>query len=494
MYTGSGFSDWEIGDITVIFHQDTYHLFHLIIPNHDYIAHAVSKDGISWKRTKNALFVGDPGSWDDDMLWTMDVVKRGDTFCMFYTGLKRQDKGRVSRIGMAVSKDLIHWQKIDAPPFPISPKGAYYESEDNNPRGWLSFRDPYYLKHNNDDYLLVCTRAAQGPVSRRGCVGLIALHQTIAELKEPLLTPMVYDDVECPCYFELNGTHYLVGSIREDIKIRYWYSLNFEGPYQSFHADVLMPQGNYAARIVKDGSHLLVYNFFFLHGNVSSLRVLPPPKEIDTDERGRLMLRSFYKWNEMADELPDFQPSPVEPLLKNPTAGFEATNGELMLSCKSGYEIFALEKPCADFIWEGQITCNGLGKFGIVCDMDNSANGYFISFDIAHGLAQIRAWGFNPENNKSNFIFNNLQANVFSVRSEKSLQFKLIRFGHYIELSIDTIVKLTLVDYTYSGRLLGFYTAGATMTIMNQVFKSLPAPADEYGSQEGASLSIPEGI
>ena len=50
-------------------------LFHLIIPNHDYIAHAVSKDGISWKRVKNALFVGDPGEWDDDMLWTMHVCE-----------------------------------------------------------------------------------------------------------------------------------------------------------------------------------------------------------------------------------------------------------------------------------------------------------------------------------------------------------------------------------------------------------------------------------
>ena len=76
MYSGSGFSDWEIGDITVIIHEGIYHLFHLIIPNHDYIAHAVSADGISWKRVKNALFVGDPGEWDDDMLWTMHVCEK----------------------------------------------------------------------------------------------------------------------------------------------------------------------------------------------------------------------------------------------------------------------------------------------------------------------------------------------------------------------------------------------------------------------------------
>jgi beta-fructofuranosidase len=80
MYSGSGYSDWEIGDITVIIDNGVYHLFHLIIPNHDYIAHAVSSDGISWKRVKNPLFFGHTGEWDEDMLWTMHVVKKGERF------------------------------------------------------------------------------------------------------------------------------------------------------------------------------------------------------------------------------------------------------------------------------------------------------------------------------------------------------------------------------------------------------------------------------
>ena len=80
MYSGAGFSDWEIGDITVYIHNGEYHLFHLIIPNHDYIAHATSKDGLAWRRTKNAIFVGDPGEWDDDMLWTMHVFSNENKF------------------------------------------------------------------------------------------------------------------------------------------------------------------------------------------------------------------------------------------------------------------------------------------------------------------------------------------------------------------------------------------------------------------------------
>ena len=92
MYAGSGYNDWEIGDIDVVVNEGVYHLFHLIIPNHDYIAHAISYDGISWSRVKNALFVGDPGEWDDDMLWTMHVSKKGNQFLLFYTGLQRKDR------------------------------------------------------------------------------------------------------------------------------------------------------------------------------------------------------------------------------------------------------------------------------------------------------------------------------------------------------------------------------------------------------------------
>ena len=100
----------------------------------------------------------------------------------------------------------------------------------------------------------------------------------IVELMPPLLYPMVYDDIECPCVFELNGRFYLIGSIREDIKVRYWFAPEFFGEYHSFHADVLLPQGNYAARIVQDGEHLLVYNFFYAYGKIDALACIAAAK------------------------------------------------------------------------------------------------------------------------------------------------------------------------------------------------------------------------
>ncbi|MEO6639362.1 MAG: glycosyl hydrolase family 32 [Ginsengibacter sp.] len=492
MYSGSGFSDWEIGDITVIKHEGVYHLFHLIIPNHDYIAHATSKDGISWKRVNNALFVGEPGEWDDDMLWTMDVCRvaakgEGKGFEMYYTGLQRRDRGVISRIGLAESGDLIKWKKNPKNIYPIEPKGVYYEAADTNPRKWLSFRDPFRYEYNGEVYLLVCARAITGPVSRRGCVGVVKITNNVVELMPPLLYPMVYDDIECPCVFELKGTYYLLGSIREDIKVRYWFAPDFFGEYHSFHADVLLPQGNYAARIIQDGDHLLVYNFFYAYGKIDALRVLPPPKELDTDSNKRLVLKSYYRWEQMATKtLHQNEIGELRHLLSNPTASSNIEPGKWTCGSRSGYEVFCFQKPSPGFIWEGLLTVEGMGKLGLVCDIDEDANGYYISFDVNNGLVQIRSWGFNEANNRQNFIFTDIQSGIFSMKEKDSFRFKLIRYGNYIELSIDGEVKLTLMDYAYSGAGLGIYSASSVISLQHSTMKLLPEPEEEYASQEEA--------
>ncbi len=487
MYSGSGFSEWEIGDITVIIHEGVYHLFHLIIPNHDYIAHAISKDGISWKRVNNALFVGEPGEWDDDMLWTMDVCQTEDEFKMYYTGLQRKDRGVISRIGLAESKDLIKWEKNRKNIFPIEPKGIYYETKNTNPRKWLSFRDPFRYEYHGDVYLLLCARSITGPVSRRGCVGIVKITNDVIELMPPLLYPMMYDDIECPCVFELHGKYYVIGSIREDVKVRYWFAPDFFGEYHSFHGDVLLPQGNYAARIVRDGDHLLVYNFFYAYGEINALRVLPPPKELGTDKAGRLLLKSYYRWDQMVTTtFKQSEMGEVEHLLSNPTASSAIEPVKWTCRSRSGYEIFCFQKPSAGFIWEGLLTVEGMGKLGLVSDIDKLGNGYFISFNVSNGLLQIRAWGFSPLNVRKNFIFTDIQSGVFNIDGKNSFHFRLIRYGNYIELSIDGVVKLTLMDYTYSGTGIGLYSASSVISLQNSIIKVLPDPEGEYASQEEA--------
>jgi len=487
MYTGSGFSDWEIGDITVIIHNSKYHLFHLIIPNHDYIAHAVSDDGISWKRVKNALFVGHPGEWDDDMLWTMHVCAIGETFEMYYTGLQRKDRGVISRIGYAESKDLVDWVKNSKNIYPVEPKGIYYETSTSNPRTWLSFRDPFKFEYKGDVYLLLGARTIKGPISRRGCVGIVKITSDLVQLMPPLFYPRMYDDVECPCVFEMNNKFYLIGSIREDIKVRYRVADDFFGNYTSFPSDVLLPVGNYAARIVQDGEHLLIYNFFYAFGKIDALRVLPPPKQLETDPGGRLLLKTYYRWKLMIlYSLNQNELGNVYSILNNDTAFSEIQNDKWTVGTSSGYELFCFTKPSASFIWEGVLTAEGNGKFGLLSDLDNEGDGYYMSFNVLNGQAVIRAWGFNPVNARQNFIFNEIQKGFFNVPSDNSISFRLIRFGRYIELSIQNIVVLTLIDYMYSGNNLGIYACSGQVNLRHSVLSILPDPVEEYAGQEEA--------
>lgn len=493
MYSGSGYSDWEIGDVEVIVADGVYHLFHLIIPNHDYIAHAVSTDGISWRRIKNALFVGDPGDWDDDMIWTMDVYDEDDRYVMYYTGLQRKDRGVVQRIGLATSRDLINWEKSDGDEFPLESFAPHYEDLHNNPRDWLSFRDPFRFDHGKDKYLLFCGRQGLGPISRRGCVGLMKAIGNKFELQKPLFAPFAYDDIECPCVVKMNGFYYLIGSLREDIKVRYWFSPEFLNEYHTFHDNVLLPQGNYAARVVYDGDHVLIYNFYYIGNNVNTLRVLPPPKELSIDKKGRLLLRSFYRWDEKIERTITQDAFPQPSLLfSNPTAIITQNSKQWLMECRSGHELFCIAKPSQSYIWEGSLRLEGMGKCGLVIDADEDGNGYFISIDYVYGLLQIRSWGFNELDTQQNFIFETLQTNNFTPPEDHIVNFKLIRYGNYIELSIDGIVKLTLIDYRYSGSLIGLYSSSSVISLQSSSLSSLSDPENEYAAQETQAKRIQE--
>jgi len=96
---------------------------------------------------------------------------------------------------------------------------------------------------------------------------------------------------------------------------------------------------------------------------------------------------------------------------------------------------------------------------------------------------EITAWGFNPLNNRENYIYNNLHTGSFLINENKSIRFRLIRYGSYIELSIDGVVKLTLIDYTYCGTGIGLYSASSVLSLQEIILKVLPDPEEEYASQ-----------
>ena len=468
MYASHGFLRSDIGDVDIVYHDGLYHLFHLILPNHDFIAHAVSEDALNWRRVTNALFVAEPGEWDDDMLWTMHVSPDPDNkgqWRMFYTGLSRSEYGRVQRVGLARSKDLYHWERDDSGAYPVQATGSHYETSIDEGRHWVSFRDPFFFHdpETKERYLLTAARVKQGPVIRRGCVGLAReVEPDKFEMLPPLHQPRLYDDIEVPNLFQLDGRYFLLGSIREDTKVHYWHADQITGPYENYFDNVLLPRGNYAARICRDGERILLFNFFAKEETIAGRpivrKLLPPPKELATDPTGRLRLKSFNKFDDFVTGHTEVHNADkLDRLFGNPHAKSEQNEDAMRLSCTSGYEAFLLPGDYQDMRIHATVGLLGNGKCGLVIRVDDDGNGYYLSLDLIKGLAQLRAWGENgAQEHDRAFDYQQLQAGHFVNIDRGPWEIEVVAYGMYLEVSINGYVTLSLVDDTFHAGRCGF--------------------------------------
>lgn len=485
MYAGFGFHSSEIGDVDVLWHDGLFHLFHLVLPNHDYIAHAVSDDGLTWRRVENALFIADPGHWDDDMLWTMHVSPHPTDearWRMFYTGLSMGEKGRVQRVGAACSSDLFSWERVDNG-YPLEVDPTHYEHRVDTGRNWVSFRDPYYVRVGSEGYLLASARVDHGPLIRRGCVALAReTGSDVFEFLPPLYHPARYDDLEVPGVIELDGRHYLLASIREDVKVHYWYADDFTGPYRNFSDNVLLPQGNYAARVSSgpDGN-LLVWNFFFSQGDIRGDRLLPPPKRLVVDDTGRLRLKSFSGFDDRVTA--SLEPNALTPL--DQLLGYTDVPEEAMqlshLQSDSGFEAFLVRDRHRDYRLSGTIHVESAGKFGFVMHLQEDGDGYYISIDPEKGITQIRYWAARDGGHVDEaFRYEQLQAS-HQIPKKGPIPFTLVSFGTYIELSLYDGIVLTLADDRVEEGRVGFYLESSRLRVTDLRLDQLEsAPTDAY--------------
>lgn len=87
------------------------------------IGFASSQDGTHWtKHGEPVLAAGPSGSWDEGGVESPSVVWNGTTFLMYYDG----SNGTVtSDVGVAFSKDMIHWQKYAGNPVLRHTPGTY---------------------------------------------------------------------------------------------------------------------------------------------------------------------------------------------------------------------------------------------------------------------------------------------------------------------------------------------------------------------------------
>lgn len=198
------------------------HVFYLQAPRslgdpdlrhrHARLGHAVSSDLVTWDVLPDPLEGGPPGAFDDLATWTGSVIRGPDAWYLLYTGLSSRDGGRVQRIGLATSTDLMQFHRVgDGPVLEVDPR--WYETDGSGPHGAVAWRDPYVIADpdRSSYHALITARRPSGPSEARGVIGHAVSHDLRNwQAQPPLPSPVGFADMEVPQVVDLGETALLV--------------------------------------------------------------------------------------------------------------------------------------------------------------------------------------------------------------------------------------------------------------------------------------------
>ncbi len=112
---------------------------------------ARSRDGVHWhKEAHPVLTPGPRGSWDERGLGDPYVLRIGDWFYMYHLG---QDRAHRQRLGLARSHDGISWEKLRSNPvidLPWPGSGGFDENGQGEPAVWQSHGSYWMLFTGRD--------------------------------------------------------------------------------------------------------------------------------------------------------------------------------------------------------------------------------------------------------------------------------------------------------------------------------------------------------
>jgi sucrose-6-phosphate hydrolase SacC (GH32 family) len=207
--------------------------------------HATSQDLIEWKTQAPVFGISRFPHFDDSAIWTMSITEYENKLWMFYTGLTQEPRF-LQQVGLAIDDSLecTNWKRYSEIPV-VSATGKYYQTSD-----FMAWRDPFVLF---DDYtkqwiMYICAKTASGDTDKRGCIGCAVSENLIDWMvKEPVLSPGMYHEMECPVVFRHDDWWYMLVSIGDDRIIHTWRAEQALGPFS--YMGPLAPVYNYAPRV-----------------------------------------------------------------------------------------------------------------------------------------------------------------------------------------------------------------------------------------------------
>lgn len=240
------------------------------------VGHAVSHDLRQWVHCGTALEAGQPGSWDDRAIWTGSVTIRDGLAYMFYTGSSHSERAPVQRIGLAVSTDLMHWERYRGNPL-LEVDTRWYEPQSAEQGGTRAWRDPYVVYSSEEEayYMFLTARVNEGPPDGRGVIGLARSTDLLSwEVLPPASVPGDFSEMEVPQVVPLNGQYYLLfcaarhAARLSQVRTTNWSGTHYQvaskltGPYFPLTDEPLVADATgtyYAGKLVRDRSGTLFF-------------------------------------------------------------------------------------------------------------------------------------------------------------------------------------------------------------------------------------------
>jgi beta-fructofuranosidase len=209
MQYGKPEGDCYVGDCMPFHHDGTFRLYYLLDRDHHGALGGLG--GHQWAQASTTDLV----RWVHHPLAIPITEEREGSICtgsaFFHEGLyygfyATRMRDRTQHLGLALSRDGVHFEKTEPNPFASPPAG--YDP--------LHYRDPVVFREaaNGPFHMLVTARLEDGAIAGRG--GCLA-HLVSGDLRRwehrgPFLIPGLPGVPECPDFFAWNGWHYLVFS------------------------------------------------------------------------------------------------------------------------------------------------------------------------------------------------------------------------------------------------------------------------------------------
>ena len=475
LYVPPGAMSGTMGDSDVIAYDGRLHLFHLILPNHSLIAHAISEDGFRWKATDPALHTGAHGCFDDDMLWTMQVVRHPDRelFLMYYTGCSRREHGQVQRIGLATSPDLVHWTRHSPDPV-VSAAGPHYNS-DVNRVGFVSCRDPFVFWDDTGGWhMLFTARTSAGDRFASGCIGHATSTDGLSwELQAPLFAPAEYEDLEVPSIVRGPRGWALFFNDFTRATTHCRVAPDLTGPWARPKVSQPLPPGHFVMRFCQWRGRTLVWNSLRTTANWpmryvpagSSFTLLGPGKELAWNEAGEPELRPWKEWESLA------------------SGAWEPWSESAAVSLSGmGHSAVFSEVAYDHFILEGELDGSQSARFGILFRADDDGEKCLaIELDPPRSRAELHQYQIHqPGVPRLKLKGPTLQqAGSYPALLDRPAPFRLVVCGEYVEFSLHHRILLAHATYALKSGRIGFFQIEGTSTFRNLRVRRLDPPWQE---------------